>query len=42
VDDVAVSGCLYLAVRVDGKKVTTVEHLDDGGILSPVRKPESI
>jgi aerobic-type carbon monoxide dehydrogenase small subunit (CoxS/CutS family) len=42
VDDVAVSGCLYLAVRVDGRKVTTVEHLDDGGILSPVRKPESI
>ena len=31
VDDVAVSGCLYLAVRVDGKAVTTIEHLDADG-----------
>ena len=31
VDDVAVSGCLYLAVRVDGKSVTTIEHLDANG-----------
>ena len=38
VDDVAVSGCLYLAVRVDGKKITTVEHLDEGGTLSPVQQ----
>jgi carbon-monoxide dehydrogenase small subunit len=38
VDDVAVSGCLYLAIRVDGKNVTTIEHLDEGGALSPVQQ----
>src|SRR3974377_805944 len=34
VDGQAVSGCLYFAVWVDGKSVTTVEHLDAGGELS--------
>ncbi len=38
VDDVAVSGCLYLAINADGKTVTTVEHLDSGGALSPVQQ----
>jgi carbon-monoxide dehydrogenase small subunit len=38
VDDVAVSGCLYLAIRVDGKSVTTIEHLDEAGDLSPVQQ----
>jgi carbon-monoxide dehydrogenase small subunit len=38
VDDVAVSGCLYLAIRVDGKSVITIEHLDEGGALSPVQQ----
>ena len=38
VDDVAVSGCLYFGVWVDGKKVTTVEHLDADGALSKVQK----
>ena len=38
VDDVAVSGCLYFAVWVDGKSVTTVEHLDADGKLSPVQQ----
>src|SRR5271156_7218814 len=38
VDDVAVSGCLYFAVWVDGKSVTTVEHLDAGGALSVVQQ----
>ena len=38
VDDVAVSGCLYLAIRVDGKSVTTIEHLDEAGTLSPVQQ----
>lgn len=38
VDDVAVSGCLYLAIRVDGKNVTTIEHLDESGTLSPVQQ----
>ncbi|HYM18766.1 MAG TPA: (2Fe-2S)-binding protein [Micropepsaceae bacterium] len=32
VDDIAVSGCLFLAVRVDGTKVTTIEHLDQAGL----------
>ena len=38
VDNVAVSGCLFLAVRADGKAVTTVEHLDDSGTLSLVQQ----
>ena len=38
VDDKAVSGCLYFAVWVDGKSVTTVEHLDAGGALSKVQQ----
>ena len=38
VDGVAVSGCLYLAVQVDGKTLTTIEHLDAGGELSPVQQ----
>ena len=38
VDDVAVSGCLYFGVWVDGKKVTTVEHLDADGTLSKVQQ----
>ena len=38
VDDVAVSGCLYLAIGVDGKSITMVEHLDAGGALSPVQQ----
>ncbi len=38
VDDVAVSGCLYFGVWVDGKAVTTVEHLDADGSLSKVQQ----
>src|SRR5487761_946704 len=38
VDDKAVSGCLYFAVWVDGKAVTTVESLDADGKLSPVQR----
>jgi carbon-monoxide dehydrogenase small subunit len=38
VDDAAVSGCLYLAVMADNKTVTTVEHLDANGTLSPVQQ----
>jgi carbon-monoxide dehydrogenase small subunit len=38
VDGTAVSGCLYLAIGVDGKNVTTVEHLDSGGALSAVQQ----
>ena len=38
VNDMAVSGCLYFAVWVDGKSVTTVEHLDADGSLSPVQQ----
>ena len=37
VNGVAVSGCLYLAIAADGKNVTTIEHLDSGGTLSPVQ-----
>ncbi len=38
VDGVAVSGCLYFGVWVDGKDVRTVEHLDAGGELSKVQQ----
>ena len=38
IDGVAVSGCLYLAVAADGKTITTVEHLNAGGALSPVQQ----
>jgi aerobic carbon-monoxide dehydrogenase small subunit len=38
VDDIAVSGCLYPAAFVDGKTVTTIEHLDHDVQLSPVQQ----
>src|ERR1700748_2091925 len=38
VDGVAVSGCLTLALLVDGAKVATIEGLDAGGSLSPVQQ----
>jgi carbon-monoxide dehydrogenase small subunit len=38
VDGKAVSGCLYFAVWVDGKSVTTVESLDADGQLSLVQQ----
>ena len=38
VDGKAVSGCLYFAVNIDGKAVTTVEALDAGGLLSKVQQ----
>jgi aerobic-type carbon monoxide dehydrogenase small subunit (CoxS/CutS family) len=38
VDGEAVSGCLYFAVRVDGKSITTVESLDADGKLSKVQQ----
>src|SRR5262245_16975598 len=34
----AVSGCLYLAARVDGAEVTTVESFDAYGRLDPVQE----
>lgn len=38
VDGTAVSGCLYPAVAADGKRVTTIEHFDSDGVLSPVQQ----
>ena len=38
VDDTAVSGCLYLAVMADNKTITTIEHLDASGELSPIQQ----
>jgi carbon-monoxide dehydrogenase small subunit len=38
IDGVAVSGCLYLAVRAEGKTVTTIEHLDANGTLTAVQQ----
>ena len=38
VDEVAIAGCLCLAVTLDGKNVTTIEHLDADGKLSDVQQ----
>jgi aerobic carbon-monoxide dehydrogenase small subunit len=38
VDGIAVSGCLYFAVMADKKDVTTIEHLDADGELTPVQQ----
>ena len=38
VDGRAVSGCLYLAVRVDGADVVTIEGLDTHDKLNPVQE----
>ena len=38
VDGQAVSCCLYFAFWVDGKSITTVEHLDADGVLSNVQQ----
>lgn len=38
VDGETVSGCLYLAQRVDGTSVETVEGLANGEILDPVQE----
>ena len=38
VNGTAVSGCLYLAVFVDGADVTTIEHVANGDTLSPVQE----
>jgi carbon-monoxide dehydrogenase small subunit len=37
VDGLPVSGCLYLAVFLDGAEVVTVEHLGEPGKLDPVQ-----
>jgi carbon-monoxide dehydrogenase small subunit len=38
IEGTAVSGCLYLAMLVDGKKVTTVEGLATDGKLTPIQE----
>lgn len=38
VDDMCVSGCLYLAVALDGRTVHTIESLDASGELHPVQQ----
>jgi carbon-monoxide dehydrogenase small subunit len=38
VNDLAVSGCLFLATAVDGAKVVTIEHLGSGGALDPIQE----
>lgn len=38
VDDVPIFACLVLAIEVTGKKITTVEALSDGTILSPLQQ----
>ena len=38
VDGLPVSGCTFLAIDADGKRVRTVEGLADGGRLSPLQQ----
>jgi carbon-monoxide dehydrogenase small subunit len=38
VDDTMVSGCLYFAIRAEGKAIRTVEHFDADGALSPLQQ----
>jgi len=38
VDEKPVAGCLQLAASLDGRSVTTVEHLDSDGSLSDVQQ----
>ncbi len=38
IDGAAVNSCLYLAINVDGKKVTTIEGLLQAGKLDPVQE----
>jgi carbon-monoxide dehydrogenase small subunit len=38
VDGAPVAGCLYLAILLDGKRVTTIEHLDADGNLTVVQR----
>jgi aerobic-type carbon monoxide dehydrogenase small subunit (CoxS/CutS family) len=38
VDELAVSGCAYLAIDADGREVTTVEGLARDGELSPLQR----
>ena len=37
-DGKPVNSCSYLAVQADGRKVTTVEGLADGGELAPLQR----
>ena len=38
VDGLPVSGCTFLAIDADGKRVRTVEGLADDGVLSPLQQ----
>src|SRR6266508_4724603 len=38
VNETPVAGCLYLAVSLEGKRISTVEHLDADGNLSVVQR----
>jgi carbon-monoxide dehydrogenase small subunit len=38
VDGAPNAGCLYLAILLDGKRVTTIEHLDADGNLTVVQR----
>ena len=38
VDNMAVNSCLMLALQADGKSITTIEGIADGGKLHPIQK----
>jgi carbon-monoxide dehydrogenase small subunit len=38
IDGRAVTGCIYPAIHADGSDVSTIESLEDGGVLDPVQQ----
>lgn len=38
IDGMPVNSCVYLAIRADGKKITTIEGLKDGDNLHPLQQ----
>jgi carbon-monoxide dehydrogenase small subunit len=38
IDGQAVTGCIYPAIHADGSSISTIESLEEGGVLDPVQQ----